>query len=76
MIRSSVVLPEPDGPSRATNSPAGDGQAHVPQGGKAPKVLLMSLDFDAHGSVSRVPQLLPGADCLLRHVPLPTCHTT
>jgi hypothetical protein len=31
MMRSSVVLPEPDGPSRATSSPAGKMDRHVVQ---------------------------------------------
>ena len=41
MMRRSVVLPEPDGPSSATSSPGGDVDAHVVERGEAPKRLRM-----------------------------------
>ena len=48
MMRSSVVLPEPDGPSRATSSPAGTVEADVLQGGEAAELLADIFDLDAH----------------------------
>ena len=41
MIRSSVVLPEPDGPSSATNSPRGTSKLTSWSAVKTPKRLLM-----------------------------------
>ncbi len=34
MVRSSEVLPQPDGPSNATNSPRGDDQVNALQRGE------------------------------------------
>ena len=41
MIRSSVVLPEPDGPSSATSSPVATLRLTSRSAVKAPKVLVM-----------------------------------
>ena len=49
MIRSSVVLPEPTGPSSATSSPSGIVEADVAQRrGTRRSVLLMFWTVDAH----------------------------
>ena len=41
MIRSRVVLPEPDGPSRATNSPVATVRLTSRKAAKPPNVLLI-----------------------------------
>ena len=48
MIRSSVVLPQPDGPSSATSSPDAELQADVVQRGEVAEALADVADFDAH----------------------------
>ena len=50
MIRSSVVLPEPDGPSSATNSPVATLRLTSRSAVNAPNVLRDVADFDAHVS--------------------------
>ena len=44
---SSVVLPDPEGPSSVTNSPGIDGQRHVVQRTHAAVVLARGPDVDA-----------------------------
>ena len=41
MIRSKVVLPEPEGPSRATSSPLGMSKVTFPSAVKLPNFLVM-----------------------------------
>ena len=41
MMRSSVVLPQPDGPSSATSSPVGKSRLHVVERGEAAERLWM-----------------------------------
>ena len=48
MMRSSVVLPEPDGPSSATSSPAGTSRLTSSSAVNAPNALARRLDLDAH----------------------------
>src|SRR6478672_10606397 len=43
MIRSSVVLPEPDGPSSAKSEPLGTSRLTLSSAVKVPKCLLMFL---------------------------------
>ena len=45
MMRSVVVLPQPDGPSRQTVSPARDGEVHVVNGGERAEVLGDALEL-------------------------------
>ncbi len=52
MMRSSVVLPQPEGPSSATSSPEGNVQADVVQRGEAAEALRDVADFDAHDGCS------------------------
>ena len=47
MMRSSVVLPEPEGPSSATSSPGCMSSADVAQRRIGAEVLLDALDADA-----------------------------
>ena len=49
MIRSSVVLPEPEGPNSASNSPRGDFETHVVERREVAEALRDVLDGDAHG---------------------------
>ena len=51
MMRSSVVLPEPEGPSSATSSPAGMSRFRLSQTTVSPKRLLQVADFDAHSDL-------------------------
>ena len=53
MMRSSVVLPEPEGPSSATSSPSPMSRLRLSQTTVAPKRLLRFADLDAHADVSR-----------------------
>ena len=46
MARSSVVLPEPDGPSSATSSPRRNRQIDVAQRRIIAEILLDALDAD------------------------------
>ena len=48
MMRSSVVLPEPDGPSSATSSPAGMSRFRSSQTTVRAEALVEVADFDAH----------------------------
>ena len=48
MMRSSVVLPEPEGPSSATSSPEFDLEAHVVDRGELAEALGDVADLDAH----------------------------
>ena len=48
MMRRSVVLPEPDGPSNATSSPEGIFRADIVERGKLPEFLRDMFRFDAH----------------------------
>ncbi len=43
MMRNSVVLPEPDGPSKATSFPLGTTRSTLLSALKAPKVLVMPV---------------------------------
>ena len=52
MMRSSVVLPQPEGPSRATNSPSCDGERHLLQGAEGAEFLDDAIDDDvSHGTI-------------------------
>ena len=48
MMRSSVVLPQPDGPSSATSSPVGNSRRHVVERREAAEALADAFDCDAH----------------------------
>ena len=52
MMRSSVVLPEPDGPSSATSSPGRTSRLTSSQRGEAAEALADVLDCDAHAVAS------------------------
>ena len=52
MIRSSVVLPEPDGPSRGDQFAVGHVQTYVAQRGKLAERLGDVADLDAHAAPS------------------------
>ena len=51
MIRSKVVLPEPEGPNRATSSPLATVRLTSRRAVNSPNDLADSLDVDAHGRV-------------------------
>src|ERR1700755_508052 len=53
MIRSSVVLPEPDGPSSASNSPLPTFRSTSSSAAKAPNFLTMFLTSMVTGNVLR-----------------------
>ena len=55
MIRSSVVLPEPDGPSSASNSPLRDLEIDVVERREGAELLDDVLDFDGHLDSPSVP---------------------
>ena len=49
-MRSSVVLPQPDGPSSTRNSPSARGQIDAIDGGDAIEALAQVADLDdGHG---------------------------
>jgi hypothetical protein len=48
MMRSSVVLPQPEGPSRATSSPVGMSRVDVVERDEIAEALGDVADFDAH----------------------------
>ena len=50
IIRSSVVLPEPDGPSSATSSPVGDLEADVVERDEAAEGFAQVADLDTHAA--------------------------
>ena len=52
MMRSSVVLPEPDGPRSASSEPLGTLEADVLERLERPNRLLTFFDRDAHVSSS------------------------
>ena len=51
MIRSSVDLPEPLGPSSAVSEPSGTSSETSSSAVKSPKCLEMSCDVDLHRDV-------------------------
>ena len=53
MMRSNVVLPQPDGPSSATSSPVGKVERDIVERREAAERLADVLDFDAHGASAR-----------------------
>ena len=59
MIRSSVVLPEPDGPSRATNSPVATLRLTSRRAVKRAERLGDVADFDAHDLSPPYTPILP-----------------
>src|SRR5690606_30541048 len=61
MIRSSVVLPQPEGPSSAVNSPAGKSRETSSSATKSPKRLwiCLTLMLIVLGPSCRVDRVLP-----------------
>ena len=55
MMRSSVVLPEPDGPSSATSSPARMSRLEVVADDGRAEALVQVADFDAHACAAPLP---------------------
>ncbi len=48
MMRSSVVLPEPDGPSSASSSPVSHVEVDVVDRDEVAEALVDAAQFDAH----------------------------
>ena len=51
MMRSSVVLPLPDGPSSAVSDPSGDVQRDVVEGDEVAEPLGQPVNLDGHRCV-------------------------
>ncbi len=52
-MRRIVVLPEPEGPSRATSSPLSDIERHAVNGAERVECLHDLVEADLHGGFSR-----------------------
>ena len=65
IMRSVVVLPQPDGPTSTTNSPSSMVEADVAHRDDAAECLAQADELDAgHGYLRTMPKLKPRARCL------------